>query len=85
MNPHFCCGRIDDLHVMVALKEVCDLSLTEFGVTEFACRSSSAENKFSTFFGAGHCALVGVDQLFDSILVIDISLTLRKCQVLTSF
>ena len=70
MNPLFCCGRTDYLHIVVALKEVRDLSLTEFGVTKLTSGCSSAENKFSTFFGAGNCALVGVDQLFDSILVI---------------
>jgi hypothetical protein len=43
---------------MVALKEVSNFSLAEFGVTEFTGGSSTAQNKICTFLRAIRGALV---------------------------
>ena len=37
-----------DLHIVVALKEVCDLAFAEFGVTELTSRGSAAQNELGT-------------------------------------
>ena len=55
-----------DLHIVVALKEVGDFALAEFGVAEFASRGGTAEHEFTTLSRTVRGALVGVDQLLNS-------------------
>ena len=43
---------------MVALKEVSNFSLAEFGVTEFTGRGGTAQNEIGTFLRAIRGALV---------------------------
>jgi hypothetical protein len=47
-----------DLHIVVALEEVSDLALAEFGVTEFTGRGGTAQNEICTFLRAIRGALV---------------------------
>ena len=51
---------------MVALKEVCDFALAQFGLSKFSSRSGTAQNEVSTLFGAIRGALVREDQLLKS-------------------
>jgi len=79
-----------DLHIVVALKEVGDFALAEFGVAEFASRGGTAEHEFTTLSRTVRGALVGVDQLLNSIQTIELLifmsqiLTWRQCRVLAS-
>ena len=58
------------LHIMVALEEVSDFTLAEFGVTELTGRGSTAQNEICTFLRAIGGTLVWEDQLLQSILSI---------------
>ena len=59
-----------DLHIVRALEEVGDFTLAEFGVTELAGGGGTAQNEICTFLRAIGGALVGEDQLLQSILSI---------------
>ncbi len=89
------CDSFFDLHVVVALKEVGNFALAELGVTKLSSGGCTAEHKFTTLSWAVRGALVSVDQLLDSIIIIHISLisswvkfgwllTWRQCRVLAS-
>lgn len=58
------------LHIMVALEEVSDFTLAEFGVTELTGGGSTAQNEICTFLRAIGGTLVWEDQLLQSILSI---------------
>ena len=58
------------LHIMVALEEVSDFTLAEFGVTELTRGGSTAQNEICTFLRAIGGTLVWEDQLLQSILSI---------------
>lgn len=51
---------------MVALEEVGDLALAELWVAELAGGGRTAEDEFSSLFGAVLSALVGIDQLLNT-------------------
>ena len=59
------------LHIMVALEEVSDFTLAEFGVTELTGRGSTAQNEICTFLRAIGGTLVWEDQLLQSIISIN--------------
>ena len=56
---------------MVALEEVGDFTLAEFGVTELTGGGRTAQNEICTFLRAIGGALVGEDQLLQSIVSIN--------------
>ena len=58
------------LHIMVALEEVSDFTLAEFGVTELTGGGSTAQNEICTFLRALGGTFVWEDQLLQSILSI---------------
>ena len=58
------------LHIVVALEEVSDFTLAEFGVTELTGGGSTAQNEICTFLRAIGGTLVWEDQLLQSILSI---------------
>ena len=71
---------------MVALKEVGDLAFAQFGVTELARGGRAAQHKLSALLRACLRALIRIDQLLDATGSEKLkALTLRQCQVLTSF
>ena len=74
---------------MVALEEVGDLALAQFGVTKLARGGCAAQHKLSALLRACLRALIRIDQLLDATLIRGSeklkALTLRQCQVLTSF
>ena len=55
------------LHVVVALKEVGNLALAKFGVTELSSGGGAAQNELCALFRAVLRALIGVDQLLQTI------------------
>jgi hypothetical protein len=61
-----------DLHIVVALKEVGDFALTEFGIAELSSGGGTAEHKFTTLSRTVRGALVGIDQLLNSIQTIEL-------------
>ena len=56
-----------NLHVVVALEEVGDFTLAEFGVSELAGGGGTAKIEICTFLRAKGGALVREDQLLQSI------------------
>ncbi len=52
---------------MVALQEVGDLAFAEFGVSELSGGGGAAQNELTTLSRAVRGALVGEDQLLDTI------------------
>ena len=53
---------------MIALKEVGNLALAQFWVSEFTCRCGTAQHEVTTLLDAVRCTLISVDQLLDSIV-----------------
>jgi len=56
-----CCDSLSfmcDLHIVVALEEISNLALAEFGVTKFTGRGGTAQNEICTFLRAIRGSLV---------------------------
>ena len=50
---------------MVALQEVGDLTLAEFGVSQLAGGCGSAQSELGAFFSTCLCTLISKDELFE--------------------
>ena len=72
---------------MVALKEIGDFALAQLRVAEFARGGRAAQHELSALLPACLRALIRIDQLLDATMLSEKrkALTLRQCQVLTSF
>jgi hypothetical protein len=54
------------LHIVVALEEVSNLPLAQFGVTQLPSGRRAAQNELSPLFRAGSGSLVGVYELLET-------------------